>query len=395
MDGLKIPEVSLKEEDLLAEAENRAGSSYWGADTFKEALRMLLRCIEEEAQLSRLGRFLNWRNMTRVLTNRLLIEQDKQKRGVPYPESCEQQPIFIIGVPRSGTTILHNLIIQDPQAHYVRLCDGMYPFPQPSPETWQDPSNDPRVAKTEKYTTTMFTLRPEVKKVHYIEALGPEECLWLFEHQFIDPIFAHRMEIPSYAEWLFSINHEASYAEYHQMLNLLALHFPHRRWVLKAPRHIFFLDVILKEFPQACIIWTHRDPVKVVPSMASLSFLFRQSFSDATDALRTGAFEIDTLSKGIQHSLSLRDQVNTDRIYDLRYPDLMTNPVREVQKIYEYFHLPVSPGLENALLKCLQDNPQNKFGKHTYSPEDFGLTSSQIKHAFKDYSERFAIPEET
>ena len=387
----RVPRVSLREEDLLAEAHKRAGSCEWGTYDFRDALRVLLQCIRNEARLSHTGQFLNWRNITRVLTNRLLIEQEKQKRGVPYPESCEQ-PVFIAGLPRTGTTLLHNLLIQDPDSHYLRLCDGMYPSPPPHPEKRQ---HDERVEKAGQYTTTMYSLRPELKKVHYIEATSPEECLWLFEHQFLDPVFAVRMHIPSYNEWLFQRNHDASYADYHEMLNSLALHFPSRRWVLKAPRHIFFINSLLKEFPKACIIWTHRDPAKVIPSMASMSYLYRQWFSKKTDPIGTGQYQLLSFSKGIQWAMSLRKQADASRFYDLQYQDLMNDPGREVEKIYEYFNIPFSDNMKKSILVWIQNNPQNKHGRHSYSPEEFGLTSAQIRQEYASYSERFHIPQES
>lgn len=383
--------VSLKEEDLIAEAEKRAESSVWGSQDFKVALRALLQFLEKEARLSQMGRFLNWRNITRVLTNRLLIEKEKIDGGpYPYPESC-RQPIFISGLPRTGTTLLHNLMIQDTKAHYMRLCDGMYPAPAPHPNTWLD---DHRVEKTTQYITNMYTLRPELKKVHYIEATSPEECLWLFEHQFLDPVFSARMELPGYEKWLYERNHEASYAEYHQMLNYLAMHFPSRHWVLKAPRHIFFLDALLKEFPNACIIWTHRDPAKVIPSMASMSYLYRLWFSDETDARRTGQSQLISMSKGVHWAMLLRARADESRFYDVQYQDLMNDPIREVRKIYDYFSLPFSAEMEQSLPAWLKDNPQNKHGKHAYSPEGFGLSSEQIRREFAAYSDQFRIPPE-
>ena len=386
-----IPHVSLKEVDLLREAENRAGSSEWGTYDFREALRVLLTAVEKEARLSKMGRFATWRNITRALTNRLLMEQAKKKPGYPYEERC-RRPVFITGLPRTGTTMLHNLMILDPQAHFMRLCDGMYPVPPPDPATWNE---DEKIAEVKKYTTNLFTLRPDLKSVHNMHPTGPEECLWLFEHQFLDPIFSIRMHTPSYFNWLFSYNHDASYAEYHEMLDLLARNFPSSRWTLKAPRHMYFLDSLLKEFPDACIIWAHRDPVKAVTSMASLSCLYRQPFSDNIDQKETGRFQYESMSKGIQRALSLRDHhADQTRFYDLQYWNLVNDPLQEIKKIHEYFTLPLSDKMEKAVLQWIKNNPQDKHGRHIYSPEDFGLSNKQIRKEFKNYTDRFSIPEE-
>jgi hypothetical protein len=321
---LQIPAVSLNEEDLRAEAERRAGSSEWGEYNFTPALRTLLAAIEKEASLSQMGRFLNWRNITRVLTNRLLMEEEKKKSGYPYEERC-RRPVFISGLPRTGTTMLHNLMILDPKAHFMRLCDGMYPVPPPHPETW---NNEAKIAEVETYTKNMFGLRPGLRSVHDMHPTGPEECLWLFEHQFLDPIFFIRMHTPSYCDWLFRHDHEQSYAEYHDFLNLLGTHFPSHRWTVKAPRHIFFLDSLLKEFPDACIIWAHRDPVRAISSMASMSSLYRQPFSDDVDPKETGIFQNEIMGSGIKRAMRFRDSHEDEtRFYDLQYHDLITDPL--------------------------------------------------------------------
>lgn len=387
-----IPDVSLKEEDLLQEAENRAGYSEWGTYNFKDALQTLLTSVKKEARLSTMGRFATWRNITRALTNRLLMEQVKKATPYPYEERC-QRPVFITGLPRTGTTMLHNLMILDPQARFMRLCDGMYPVPPPTPANW---NKEKKIAEVQRYTTNLFALRPDLKSVHNMHPTGPEECLWLFEHQFLDPIFSIRMHTPSYFSWLFDYNHDASYAEYHEFLNLLARHFPSCRWTVKAPRHMYFLDSLLQEFPDACIIWAHRDPVKAVTSMASLSYLYRQPFSHDTDPKETGRFQYESMSKGIRRALSLRDaHEDKTRFYDMHYQDLVSDPLQEIKKICDYFSIPFSAETEKAVQNWVLDNPQHKHGKHSYRPEDFGLSNREIKEEFSAYTERFAIAEES
>ena len=392
MPNAPIPPVSLKEEDLLLEAKIRAGSSDWGNYNFQEALRVLLKSVDQEARLSRLGRFATWRNITRALTNRLYMEREKKNAPSPHQERCRRH-VFISGLPRTGTTMLHNLMILDPETHFMRLCDGMYPVPPPHPETW---NKDRKLAVVEEYTANLFALRPGLKSVHDMHPTGPEECLWLFEHQFLDPIFSIRMHTPSYFDWLFGYNHDASYADYHDMLNLLGRHFPSSRWTVKAPRHMYFLDSLLNEFPDACIIWAHRDPVKAITSMASLSYLYRQSFSDSADAKETGRFQYESMSKGIRRALALRNAHGDEtRFYDMHYKKLVTDPVREIIKIYEYFSLPFTPAIEKSVKVWLQENPQHKHGKHRYFPEDFGLTNKRIRQEFSVYTERFSIPQES
>ena len=157
-----------------------------------------------------------------------------------------------------------------------------------------------------------------------------------------------------------------------------------------------FLNSLLKEFPDACIIWPHRDPAKAVTSMASLSYLYRQPFSNDVDPIETGRFQHDAMSAMTRRALSHRD-AHGDKtpFYDLQYQDLVTNPLEEIRKIYEYFSFPFSQEMEQSVSTWVKENPQNKHGRHTYSPETYGLSNEQIRQDFRDYTDRFSIPEES
>ncbi|HNR14234.1 MAG TPA: sulfotransferase [Thermodesulfobacteriota bacterium] len=387
-----IPDVSLDETSLLAAAEERTGLSFGGNRGFLTPLRVLLASMEEEAHLSQAGRYMNYYAFVRLLANRLLFEREKSLLPL---DRCrdDKRYLFIAGLPRTGTTLLHNLLSQNPHSHHIRLCDGLHPFPPPTPATWND-ETEPRIEKTRKYVAAINEAAPDFPKIHFLDATGPEECQWLFAHCFVDTIFAIRMYLPSYYQWLLNQDHSASYAEYHDMLRILGKHFSFDQWVLKAPRHLLFLDALFTEFPHACIIWPHRDLAKVIPSLCSMTQAMRRGFSDQPHDQDIGAQEFTFITDMLRRAANVRSSVDPARFYDLHYQELMADPLGAAKKIYRYFDIPYSDTMEQGMIRWLQKNPQNKHGRHGYSLEQYGLTRERIRSEFAEYQEQYSIPEE-
>lgn len=392
LDGPAAPDVSLDEATLMAAAEERTGLSDWGNRGFLQPLRVLLSSMEKEAHLSPAGRYMNYYAFVRLLANRLLFEREKCL--APSGRMADDKRyLFIAGLPRTGTTLLHNLLSQSPRSHHIRLCDGLHPFPPPSPATWND-ETDPRIEKTRKYVAAVNEAAPDFKKIHFLDPTGPEECQWLFAHSFLDTVFALRMNLPGYYQWLLMQDHSASYAEYHDMLRILGRNFTFDQWVLKAPRHLLFLDALLKEFPDACIIWPHRDLAKVLPSLCSMTQSMRHGFSDQVDAQGIGEQEFALITHMLQAAAKARSSADPARFYDLQYEEVMADPVGAVRRIYRFFDLPYSDAVEQGVVRWLKENPQNKHGRHGYSLEQYGLTRERIRSEFAGYREQYAIPEE-
>lgn len=231
-------------------------------------------------------------------------------------------------------------------------------------------------------------------KIHNLDPTGPEECQWLFAILFMDPYFAIRMRIPNYYLWLINQNHERAYAEYHDMLRLLGRHFSYQYWVLKAPRHLIFLDALLKEFPDACIVWPHRDLTKVIPSLCSMGHCMKQGLCDNLELARIGEDVRHFIREMLERAMAVRDTASARRFYDLQYNDLVANPAAEVRKIYDYFGLPFPVGLEQRVKSWLGSNPEHKYGRHNYSMEQFGLHGGKIRKEFAHYTERFSVVNE-
>ncbi len=377
----------LNKEDLIQEAEKRAEISVTRNITESETLEILLDSINKEARLSSLGQKLAIASFTRILTNKFLIERELAQFSPPEKDK-KKKYLFILGLFRTGTTLLHNLLALDLNCHYLRLCDGQFPVPAPHPDHGEE-----KIAKSEQMTQKIYDLTPSLAKLHYIHPTRPDECYWLFEYQLLDPIFHIRMHVPSYYNWLLAYpRHFESYLKYRDLLTYLGQHYSFNYWVLKAPRHLFFLKELLNAFPDAGIIWLHRAPCRAIPSMCSLSHLLRSNYSEVSNFGETGKIWFESILENLRTALDTRRAFGDERFYDLQYSDLIRNPIQEVGKIYSHFELPFSPEMEVAVKSWLINNPQHKYGQHEYSAEQFGLEVETIQKEFAFYTNYFNIP---
>ena len=377
----------LNKEHLIQEAERRAEISATRNIKEEETLDILIDSINREARLSSLGQKLAIASFTRILTNQLLLERELE--NFPKPEKDKKKKhLFILGLFRTGTTLLHNLLSLDQNSHYMRLCDGQFPVPAPHPA-----HTESKIAKSEQMTQKIYDLTPSLAKLHYIHPTRPDECYWLFEYQLLDPIFHIRMHVPTYYNWLLAYpRHLESYLKYRDLLAYLGQHYSFNHWLLKAPRHLFFLKALLNAFPNAGIIWLHRDPCQAIPSMCSLSHLLRSNYSDVSNPKETGKIWFELILENLRTALDTRRAVGDERFYDLQYSDLMSNPIQEVTKIYSHFELPFSLEMETAVKSWLTNNPQHKYGQHKYSAQQFGLEVESIRKEFAFYTNYFKIP---
>ena len=376
--------LRLNKEYLIQEAERRAGISAPKNLKGEEALEILLDSINREARLSSLGQKLANASFTRILTNKLLLARELANFSPPEMDE-KKKHLFILGLFRTGTTLLHNLLALDLNSHSMRLCDGQFPVPAPHPEHDQE-----KIAKSEQMTQKIYDLTPSLSKLHYIHPTRPDECYWLFEYQLLDPIFQIRMHVPTYYNWLLAYpRHLESYIEYRDLLTYLGQNYSFNHWILKAPRHLFFLKALLDAFPNAGIIWLHRDPCQAIPSMCSLSQLLRSNYSEVSNPKETGKFWFEAILENLRTALDTRRTVGDERFYDLQYSDLISNPLQEVKKIYFHFGLPFSPEMETAVKNWLTNNPQHKYGKHEYTTEQFGLELETIRKKSAFYTNYF------
>ena len=371
------PNIALNDEALLQKAAAQTGLSDFGDDSFREPFGILLRSLREEARLNTQGVILMQRTLLRLLTNRLRTEA----AFAAHPEMTQtpiERPLYILGFPRTGTTLLHNLLACDPASRWLRLWEGLHPAP--SPESLVD---DPRIEQTEAFIAGFEKIVPRLASAHKLNATGPEECLWLIEHTFADFIFELRANIPGYSAWL--AGHEADpvwYRYYRRQLQMLGCKCRGSHWVCKAPRHLPGLAGLLEVFPDARIVQTHRGAESVLPSICSLCEITRSAASDTVDKAAIGAHWHRRLIEIERSSAEVRAAADPGRFLDVQYADLTHNPIGTVQRIYEHHGYGYSDEFEDGMKRWLADNRQHKHGPHRYSLEEYGLSAEAVRHDF-------------
>ena len=371
--------TALNAEILLQKAIAQTNLSDFGDDAFREPYGLLLQSLRDEARLNTQGVIMLQRTILRLLVNRLLTEQafaaNPEMAGTPI-----ERPLYILGFPRTGTTLLHSLLACDPSSRWLRLWEGLHPAP--APESLKD---DPRVATTKNWVAGFEKLVPSLARAHKLDATGPEECLWLIEHTFADLIFELRANIPSYSKWL--AEHESESVWYHyyrRQLQMLSWKCRGNHWVCKAPRHLPGLGGLLSVFPDARIVQTHRGVESVLPSICSLCEITQSASSDMVDKAAIGAHWHQRLLEIERRSTKVRAAAEPGQFLDVQYTDLVANPIDTVRRIYEHHDCDYSDEFENGMKLWLTDNRQHKHGAHRYSLEEYGLNAETVRNDFAE-----------
>lgn len=370
--------MELEPAALMAEAEKLAGLSDWGSGDFVEPLQRFLWSLQHEAHLTPTGAEVFRQETLRLLSNRLQLEAEfarlAEKSFAPLA-----RPLFVVGLFRSGTSLLHNLLTQDPAARWLHLAEALYPAPAPSAEDWDC---DPRLARASELVNFQNGLAADFVKAHHIAANKPAECSRLFEHAWIGHLFDFRARVPSYAEWLLHQPLHGVYRYYHRQLQYLSLAWPGSHWVLKAPAHLYALNTLMAEFPTASIVYLHRDPQEVLPSCCSLTAIGRSRFSDQSAPTEIGAYWLWRLAELVNRAAWARRAIPSAQLLDVQYDELIANPYQTVRTIYDYFGYLWHDELARNLAEWQVQNPQHKHGVHRYRLEQFGLTARQVTDAF-------------
>jgi len=380
-------------DDLIATAIRRTRLKDFGDPPYDDALRVLINACNGEANLSLFGQFVARQHLLDLLETRLrLVSYWRQK-----PQILEQpihQPIFITGMPRSGTTFLHNLFAQDPRNRVPLTWEVMFPL---SPTSYGTHSSDPRISKAEKRLRLLRWIRPAITKAHSIGASLPQECIAILSYSFYSDEFLCMFRIPSYEAWLRASDLGKAYEFHRSFLRHLQWLCPGERWVLKAPDHVHSMETLLRIYPDARIVFLHRDPMKVLGSVASLTRILRGAFSNHIDLRQVVDTEARNLAEKTLKIMEFQDQYKdqADRFINVHYLDLVRNPILTVKRIHDHFGFTLSNSAETCMLAFLSARHNKKRPKHLYRLTDFGLDPYQRVPRFAAYYERFAIERET
>jgi len=387
----KLAVPKLERDALLADAAKAAGLSDFGDPGFEAGLAVLLESYAKESRLTPLGRQLVHDELVGDLVGRLQVV-DQLKRNPSLRSAKLGRTVFILGLPRTGSTTLQQMLQQDPDTQVLEYWLGVCPQPRPPRATWE---RDPRYQQVAEVLRLTYEKDPGLRALHDVSADGPGECRFVFRHLFMDDSYDHTATLPSYRAWFDAQPMDRVYAWYRDVLALIQQPTPERRWALKYPPHLRCLKEIFAAFPDACVIHAHRDPAKVIPSYASLLAHFTAVYEDDVDPKAIGRFSLELLAGRIEKGMRDRAALGReDRFFDLHFREVLADPAGAVERALRRFGLSVSDEGLARMRDWHRAHPAGRHGRHDYTPEQYGLAPRELSERFRGYRERFGIPEE-
>lgn len=376
-------------DELIEQAQRTTGLSRFDSDSWREGLGVLLADLNRGERPDSAQERLRG-GIVGALATRLKVNAHLEQR----PELLQRpvaRPVFIFGVPRTGTTLLSNLLAADPARRSPLTWEIDDPIPPPRLDQLY---SDPRALARLEMEKKMLAARPEMGKYYRNSAIYPNECMFFMMHDFKALIWESRGKLPQYRDWLFqSADTRSTYRYHKRFLQLLQAEAP-GVWNLKMPSHALWLTTLLEVYPDARLVWTHRDPYTATGSFCSLLSLSHQAFMGRVDTQWLGQ---DCSWQAAQHAdriMDAREKIGHERIIDVHYGELMRDPVGTTRKLYASLGDEFTAAAENGMRAWLADNPQDKFGKHEYKLTQYGLSVEKLAPMFERYLSRHDVERE-
>jgi hypothetical protein len=372
-------------EDLHASASRRTGLTDFGADDYTDGFSVLLESCAAEAGFTPLGAKAQRAFLRGALAARLFSEAAWQA----HPEHARvgiDRPVFVTGLPRTGTTALHRLLTADPASQGLEVWLAQVPQPRPPRPTWPD---NPVFQLIQAGFSRHHEEHPEFMGVHYMAADQVEECWQLLQQSMRSISFETLAHVPGYSAWLRGQDWTGAYLRHRRNLQMIGLHDADRRWVLKNPSHLFALDALLAVYPDALIIQTHRAPQTAIASACSLAAHAAAGWSPVFAGAVIGRTQLDLWARGLSLFTAERARHDQARFHDVYYDDLVADPVGTVEAIYQRFGLDLTGEAADAIRSLAAASAPSRAGPvaaHQYRLEDFGLTGEQVDERFAAYS---------
>ncbi|CAM4316177.1 hypothetical protein MB901379_00151 [Mycobacterium basiliense] len=380
---------------LIATACEEVGSDDFGDDLgftgWQPGLHRVTDGLINEARLSAIGVEIAHLDLLRALKNRLSVIAWRKQ----HPEVATKpitQPIVIVGQPRTGTTILYDLLAQDPELRAPLTWEVDSPCPVPQPESYH---NDPRIAQTQASIELSEQIIPGFLAFHPMGALVGQECVRITASQFTSMIYSVQYRLPSYYRWLL---YEADHAGAYRFHRIFLQHLQSGvtgQWLLKSPAHLWQLGALLHEYPDALIVQTHRDPLNVISSIAALTHHLRRMASDQIDIAECAAQSYEEIVVGLDREIALRDSgaIPEGRIIDVLYTDFVNGPWDTIGDIYQRLGRELRPETEQRMRDFLAAHPGD-VGRGRYTWKDTGLNADDVRDRVRTYQERYDVPTE-
>lgn len=379
---------TLRPDDLLAAARAQTELDDFGDIPYQEPLDVLVEALNREARLDDAHQAAAAGTITGLLSKRLRLVDDR-KRFPAIADETITAPLFIVGLPRTGSTHLHALMGQADGIRVPLYWEMTMPSPPPERATF---TTDPRIAQVQ---AIVDMIPAEMLQRHPIAPTRPEQCNMLNDWSLIHQALLAYYEIPTYREWLLNTDYRPAFEAHRRTLQHLQWRTP-GQWVLKYPKHLIALQVLLETYPDARLVWTHRDPAVVLPSVASFTGYIRAGNSSDFDPVRYGrewaAFEEIVLLRGLAVRNGLADAGS--RIYDLHYHDLMRDPVGSVERIFSHFDMPFDDDSRRGVEEWVAAHPKTEHGRHEYTAAQFGFDPEQLRERFAFYIDQFDVAPE-
>lgn len=379
---------NLHEEHIIRTAMRRTGLQTFDDYDFYPAFRQIIRHAKT-LPLTALGRINAQQGLVKGISNRLEINAYFQQNPGARDHKIER-PIFILGFPRTGTTLLQNLMGLSPERRALQLWELVSPIP-----VHADPQIDEkrRMRSAKVLLSLAYLIAPEMKFVHQIGPTTYEECWPLFFNTFSVMNYDLQANLPAFGDWLMTTDMVAPYRDYRRQLQIIAQRDPGRSLILKCPEHLWFLDALLTVFPDACIVWTHRDPLASIASYCSLISLNHRMLFGRIDQKAIGENITDRFLLGVERAMATRAKHNKeDQFFDVDFVDLVNDPATMVRRIHDHFDLPYADTMHQDIQQWLNNDRADKKGRHRYSADVYGLNAAEIDRRYANYIEQFQIP---
>lgn len=386
--GLELP--SLTSEAVVRAARKRAGCDDLGGESFREPLERYLQSAREEADLNLFGRLAVRGMLIGALRNRFELAGWARE----HPEIRSERitaPWVIVGLPRTGTSLLSILLGLDPNARALMHWEAAHLIPPPTLAT---AAEDPRIGQNAKEMDQLLKLNPAVGAMHPFGATIAQECVALFMFDIRTLGVETQAHVPSYGRWLQGCDMAPAYAQHQLALQALQAAQPTERWVLKTPNHLWCLETLLETYPDARIIWTHRDPGKVITSLASLVNTLQRMFTHRRDHVAVAEDWLGKCRFAIESGMAYDDGASDGWCQHVRFSDLMKDPIATVHAIYARFGETPTPLHVRRMEVWMSERGRHSEGRHVYDPTDFGWTYDGLAEEFQGYLERYGIERE-
>lgn len=370
---------------LHERAVKRAGLSDFGSSDYEEPLRRILSDLDEYPSHGKFGGRAVLAQMVIILTGRLIAQKSITERP-ELQNTPIQKPVFIIGTPRSGTTVLHRLITNDPGIQTLPYWLAVAPVPRPQREAWED--NPWYQLVDREYIRKMVEANPDMADIHPMRADKAEECSWIIEQSFWGATFFSTMNTPNYTKWALETDARAFCEHYRKVLGVIS-NGDTRPWILKNPAHIFCMDALLAVFPDACIVQTHREPVIGLGSTSNMIWTMRRDLEPDLTPQDVGELTLKTWGHGLHMMEEARRKHDPKQFFDVHMLQTRRDPIGTMQGIYEHFDMSLSSDTLTAWHDEIERDPNQAHSIGNTRPADFGVNETNVAESIGSYGERY------